>query len=266
MSVTSTQTQPARRSRRVRIPTSVVHAVVTNVEQYRPHVRRITLCSPEFHGWLAGIPDQFITFLFPFGDRKTPVVDRSFDFDNWFAMPEELRPHARNYSVRSWRPDANEIDVDMIVHGDHSQGARWALNAEPGDALAIWGPRTAYYPPPNSAWQLLMADETGLPALSAILDRLDAGVSVRVVAEVDAPQSEYPLESRASVEVTWLHRGSPATGKSDAMIDTVRAIEVPDVVRYAWGGAEFRTMEAIGKYLRREAGFRPGDVSVIGYW
>lgn len=236
------------------------------MEQFRPHVRRITLRSSEFHGWLADVPDQFITFLFPLGDRRRPVVERAFDFDQWFSMPEEQRPHARNYSVRHWRPEAGEIVVDMIVHGGESTGERWALAAEAGDALAIWGPRTAYYPPPHASWQLLMADETGLPALSAILDHLPAGTVARVIAEVDGPESEYPLESAATVDATWLHRGEPAHGKSDAMIEAVRSVNVPPEVRYAWGGGEFRTMEAIGKYLRREAGFRPGDVSVIGYW
>jgi NADPH-dependent ferric siderophore reductase len=37
-------------------------------------------------------------------------------------------------------------------------------------------------------------------------------------------------------------------------------------VRYAWGGGEFRTMNAIGRYLRRECGFRPSDVATVGYW
>ena len=266
MTATLPQTQPVRRPKRAKAPTSVVHAVVTNVVRYRPHVQRITLKSTEFHGWLAEVPDQFITFLFPIDDRKVPVAERTFDFDQWFALPEDGRPHARNYSVRSWRPQVDEIDVDMIVHGPHGQGSRWAMEAEPGDALAIWGPRTAYYPAPNAVWQLLIADETGLPALSAILDHFGPGISVQVIAEVDSPASEYPLDSPAHVTTTWLHRGGPATGKSQALIDAVRTLDIPDEVRYAWGGAEFRTMEAIGKYLRREAGFRPGDVSMIGYW
>ena len=84
MTATAVRSQPARRPNRARIPTSVVHAVVNNVEQYRPHVRRITLSSQ--NGWLADIPDQVITCRFRFDDRKTRDVDRLFDFDKWFQF------------------------------------------------------------------------------------------------------------------------------------------------------------------------------------
>ncbi len=258
--------QPARRPKRVKPETSVIHAEVTRTEQFRPRVKRITLRSDQFHSWLADVPDQFITFLFPLGDSKAPAVGRDFDFDQWFALPEKVRPHARNYTVRSWRPELDEIDVDMILHGDEGKGSIWAMEAEPGDALAIWGPRVAYDPPPNVTWQLLIGDETGLPAIAAILEHLPASCRVQVIAEVDGPESEYPLSSAADFEVAWIHRGDRHAGFSEELIEQVRSVEIPDEVRYAWGGGEFRTMQQIGRHLRRERGFRTSDVTAIGYW
>jgi NADPH-dependent ferric siderophore reductase len=266
MSEAAVAERPARRSRRVRRETSVVYAEVVRVEQYRPRVRRITLRSAEFDGWITDVPDQFITFIFPMGDRKRPAVGRHLDWDDYFKLDESERPHARNYTVRAWRPDVLEVDVDMILHGDEGRGSIWAMEAEPGDALAIWGPRTAYDPPPNVTWQLLFGDETGLPAIAVILEQLPAGSAARVIVEVDGPECIYPLESPADLEVTWLYRGDEHPGKSEALIDAVRAVALPEGVCYAWGGGEFRTMQALGKYLRRECGFRPSDVTAIGYW
>ena len=258
--------RPARRPKRPKPETSIIFATVARVERFRPRVQRITLHSEEFAGFITDVPDQFITFIFPDGDRMKPAIDRGFDWDDYFRMDEATRPHARNYTVRSYRPELNEVDVDVILHGDEGKGSVWAMLAEPGDALAIWGPRVAYNPPPDVEWQLLVGDDVGIPAIAAILEALPAAARVRVVIEVDGPEDEQPLETAAQAEITWLYRSGQPLGESQALIDAVRGVDLPDGVRYAWGGGEFRTMNAIGRYLRRERGFRPSDVTTIGYW
>ena len=35
--------------------------------------------------------------------------------------------------------------------------------------VALWGPRTGFEPAAETDWYLLVADETGLPAVAAIL-------------------------------------------------------------------------------------------------
>jgi NADPH-dependent ferric siderophore reductase len=212
------------------------------------------------------VHDPFITFSFPTGDRTEPAVDRYLSWDRWFAMDEAERPHAHNYTVLHWRPSTSQVVVDMILHGSEWRGSRWAMEAEPGDVLVIWRPRVAYDPPPNVTWQLLVGDDTGLPAIAAILEHLPPATSARVIAEVGGPGDEYPLDSDADVEITWLYRGDRQAVESQALIEAIRALQLPDAVRYAWGGGEFRTMQAVGRYLRRECGFRPSDVATIGYW
>jgi NADPH-dependent ferric siderophore reductase len=261
-------TKPVRRPKRPKRETSIIVATVTRVERFRPRVQRVTLHSPEFAGFITDIPDQFITFIFPFpnGDRTAPAVGRDFDWDDLFGLDEAARPHARNYTVRHYRPELNEVDVDMILHGDEGRGSVWAMEAQPGDVLAIWGPRVVYDPPPGVTWQLLVADDAGIPAIAAILETLPPAMQARVIVEVDGPEDVQPLESRAQVETTWLYRTGRHAGESQALIQAVRDLELPAGVRYAWGGGEYRTMNAIGKYLRREQGFRPSDVATVGYW
>jgi NADPH-dependent ferric siderophore reductase len=262
----SAPVRPTRRPKRPRRETSIIFAKVTRVERFRPRVQRITLHSPEFAGFITDVPDQFITFIFPTGDRTVPAVDRNFDWDDLFGLDQAARPHARNYTVRSYRPELGEVDVDMILHGDEGRGSVWAMGAQPGDALAIWGPRVVYDPPPGATWQLLAADDAGIPAIAAILETLPPAMQARVIIEVDGPEDVQPLESRAQVETTWLYRRGRHAGESQALIQAVRNLQLPEGVRYAWGGGEFRTMNAIGRYLRRECGFRPSDVATVGYW
>ena len=235
-------------------------------EQITPHCLRLTFQSDEFPGWISDVPDQFITFLFPKGDRSLPAVDRDFTWDRWFSLPEDEQPHGRNYTVRAWRPDVNEVDVDMILHDGSTIGTDWAREVLPGEPMVIWGPRQAYDPPPNLEWLLLFGDDTGLPAIAAILEHLDPSVTAEVIIEVDSPADHQLLPERERTTVRWLHRKGGPLGDGTQLMQAVQAIEIPDLVGYAWGGGEQRVSNAIGKYLRRIRGFRASDVCAIGYW
>lgn len=260
-----TSTAPAKR----RKPThalQVIFAEVSAVRRLTPTMARITFTSPEMNGFITDFPDQFATLIFPLEHQTVPQIQRGFTWEEYFAMPEDARPVARNYTVRAFRPERAEIDVDIVLHGDTGFGTRWAGRAKPGDQVAMWGPRVAFNPLPETDWFLLVADETGLPAAGAILESLPASASAWVVIEIDDPVSEQPLSSAASFEVTWLHRNTTTNGES-RLLETVRSLPpFPDGVRYAWGGGEIEIMNAYGKLLRRERGMKTASISAIGYW
>ncbi len=260
---TAVKLSPVRRPKRTRPETAIIFATVTRTERIFPGIQRITFQSAEFDGFITAVPDQFITFIFPDGDRRQPAVSRSFEWEDYFKLEESARPHARNYTVRAYRRDLLEIDVDMILHADDGIGTKWARTTEPGDQLAIWGPRMAFDPPPNAAWFLLVGDEVALPAIASILENLPYSAAARVIVETDGEFDSYPLISEAQVEISRIdHDGK----QGDALIDAVRRVSLPDAVAYAWGGGELRTMQTVGRILRRELGMRAIDVSTIGYW
>jgi NADPH-dependent ferric siderophore reductase len=260
--------RPVKRPKRARPETKVIYASVSASERYRPNIQRVTLISDEFARFICDVPDQFITFIFPMAgaDPTVPAVPRAFTWDDWGRLPADQQPHARNYSVRWYRPESREIVVDMVLHDGRSIGTDWAVAAKPGDQLAIWGPRIAYDPPPNVEWQLLLADHTGLPALAAILESWPPEMRGTAVIEVDRPEDIQPLPTKARSEIIWVFREGAHPGDSDVLETTVRALELPSGIRYAWGGGEHRLMTNLGRYLRRTCGFRPIDVSTIGYW
>jgi NADPH-dependent ferric siderophore reductase len=212
------------------------------------------------------VPDQFITFIFPLQDRKQPAVERDFTWDAWGAMPEAVRPSGKNYTVRHWRPETNEVDVDMVFHEGSTVGTDWARATEPGDRLAIWGPRVAFDPPADTEWLLLFGDDTALPGICVILENLPIHQHARVIVEVDSEADMVPLVESDRIDVTWLFRNGQEPGNKEQLVSAIQALEIPDLPAYAWGGGEVRTMNAIGKYLRRTVGFRPTDVCAVGYW
>src|SRR5690606_21164117 len=91
------------------------------------------------------------------------------------TMPRELWPRLRTYTVRAWDPDALELTLDFVHHGDEGLAGPWAANARPGDELFMLGPGGGYAPDPGADWHLLAGDESALPAIAASLEALPEG-------------------------------------------------------------------------------------------
>jgi NADPH-dependent ferric siderophore reductase len=135
-----------------------------------------------------------------------------------------------------------------------------------GEPVGLWGPRTAWAPPAGTDWYLLTGDETGLPAIAAILESLPAGTSAKVFVETTGTTDRVELPADPSVEVTWIDRGPEPAGTTTLLADAVRTMPWPDGTAYAWGGGESRAMTAIRKYVRHEIGLPRDAVSMTGYW
>jgi len=239
---------------------------VVATAQVTPRVRRITFGGGDLEHFEVAGPDQFITILAPHPHQDEPLIPPGFTWEMWRDMPEDERPISRNYTVRRHRPEQAELDVDFVLHEDGGPLCQWALQAKPGDKVGIWGPRMAYDPPPDVEWQLLVGDETGLPAIAAIFEALPPGARAHAIIEVADAAEEQPLDSAGNVEVTWLHRDGIPAGKADLLLPAVRALTFPEGKVYAWAAGEVRTIVALRRHFRRERGLAREYVSALGYW
>ncbi len=116
------------------------------------------------------------------------------------------------------------------------------------------------------SWLLLVADETALPAVAAILEQLPDGMPALVVAEVDDEGEHQELPVRPGVEVTWLHRLGRQAGTTTALVDAVTASTWPAGPPYVWGGGESHAMTAIRRHVHDERGLDRAHVSLVAYW
>lgn len=234
-----------------------------------PGVRRITFAGEDLATFEPLAPDQFLYLMLPPPGRPELTIGRDFDWASYYLMAEDDRPVGAHYTVRHHRPGDGEIDIDFVLHDDPGAAAAWSQVAAPGDPVALWGPRTAYRPSPEVDGFLLVADETGLPAVAAILEHLVAeGFTgpVRVVAEVASAGEQQPLLAAPTVEVTWLHRGDAPAGTTTGLFDAVSGVVPPGRVPYIWGGGESRTMTRIRKHVRHILGHPRERVSLTPYW
>jgi NADPH-dependent ferric siderophore reductase len=248
-------------------------AEVVRTEQISPKMLRVTFGGPSLAGCTWAGHDHRIKLFLPRAGQTDPIVPEGPDwFAQYRAMPEDIKPPMRTFTIRELRAD--EMDVDMVLHGDIGPAGRWANRAKPGDRVAILGPNALcprvfgyeYRPDADTDWTLLAGDETALPAITAILAALPAGRRALVFLEVDSVAEQRPLPCRGDAVVTWLPRdGAPAVG-GGLLREAIAAAEFPVGRPYAWVAGESKAVVELRRHLVQERGVDKKDVYFSGYW
>lgn len=243
------------------IPTHVTE--VARVERLSARFVRVTLAGG-LDGFRPVGPDQFVYVLLPPPGRSALTVDATFTWTRYEELAEEDRPVGAYYTVREHRPDRGEVDLDVFLHDPAGPGSGWAATTEPGAPAALWGPRTAWQPPPGTQRWLLVVDETGLPALEAVVASRPPELPVTAVIEASDPADLSHLDLDA--EVHLVRRSGAQAGTTDLLVGAVRALDLAPEGLYAWGGAESRAMRDVRRHLRTEVGLAREQVSMTPYW
>ena len=258
--------------------TSIEHELATTAElrtwmtEVR-HVQRLTdnLVEITLGGLgLNGMPtlggDEFFQ-LIPLDPDRPDQITAGMAMSDIQAIPDDERPAGAYYTTRRRRPHAGELDVWVVLH-DHDGGVSgWAAHhAVPGAAVALWGPRRGYEPPPTTTSHLLICDETGLPAALAITEALPADHPVTLIAETIDADHRPPVPARPALDLRWVERGDAAPGTAGALLAAVEGLDMDLTGVYAVGAAESREISAVRRHLRNERGLTAEQVHMTGYW
>lgn len=235
---------------------------VLRAETLTPRMRRFVLGGEEIEGFGEG-PN--IKLLIPPPGLAEPEWPMQAP-DGRPVWPEPAkRPAARTYSVRRYDPRAGELAVDFLLHGQDGPAASWAMRARPGDPIGVGGPGGRALGPARR--YLLAGDQSALPAIAAMLERLPPGAGARAFIEVADRDEEQPLARRAGVEITWLHRNGAEAGRTRLLEQAVRAYPWPgNDGSFAWVAGESSSVRAIRGYLRDELCLDRRQYLAIGYW
>lgn len=239
---------------------------VTTVVDVSPRVRRITLSAPEFASLQRTGADEFFGLLMPPPGREL-VLPTSRDENiraTIAAMPADVRPSLRWYTVRNHRPDMAEVDVDIVIHQGGPGGA-FLQGARPGTVVGYREGCGDWVSPTHAATILLVADETALPAIGAIADDLRRTCTDcrNILAVAEVPDAEHAAPLDAPFPVQWLFRGTDAPGS--LALPTVRALDLP-TLDHAWICGEQGLAAGIRRHLVQERGMARSDILFSGYW
>jgi NADPH-dependent ferric siderophore reductase len=220
---------------------------VRHVERIAPHMIRVT-----FGGDLEGFKslgfDDHVKLFFADGTRNSNG---------------EPQLAGRDYTPRRHDAAANTLEVDFAIH-DAGPATRWAEQAKPGDTLMAGGPRGSFIIPTAFDWHLLIADETGLPAVSRRLAELPAGTKAVVLGEIDGPTDRQTFSSKADVSVTWAYRNGGEAGATSVLTQALRGLSCPKGDFYAWVACESLTAKALRAQLIAEHGANPKWTKAAG--
>ncbi|CAM00631.1 siderophore-interacting protein [Saccharopolyspora erythraea] len=171
----------------------------------------------------------------------------------------------RTYTVRRYDESRCELDVDFVMHGEHGVASNWARNARPGDFLGVMGSggRTCR----AADWYLLVGDETAMPAICAMVERLPVTARGQVFIEVSDAAEQLDIVCPPDLRLTWLHRDGVPAGRSTLLPDAVRELELPgDQDVSAWVSGESTMVRGIRRHLRTDRGLPAQSVLAVGYW
>lgn len=276
---------------------------VKALQRLSPSFLRVTFAGESLANFADNGFDQRFKLIFPAracGFDKMPTSDR------WYselrALPEEDQCGVRTYTVRAVRPEAGEVDVDMVVHEVHAEDAsgpalRWLRDVQLGDELLLLGPDARWEGPhggvdfhaPEGADLLIAGDETAAPAIAAILEDLPITARGKVFIEVPEAADALRLDAPEDVEVVWLPREGavwgdlliPAVTEAARGMDFARTEqfdevtdemiwEAPEAVAqsdaYVWIAAETGVVKTLRFTIRKELGLPKESGAFMGYW
>lgn len=219
----------------------------------------------------------------------------------------------RTYTIRDVRGSGAEttIVVDIALHlvGDQvGPGSSWAAGAAPGDRLVMLAPRRGFpfggieFAPAPGAELLMVADETAVPAVCAVLEQLPDTATGAVFMEVPTPGDVLDVRRPAGVSITWLPRSgaplgqrlhdqvvahlglpgadgevapedvdpdlweTPSYSSSGEEIAPTRAVGHEFDGLYAWIAGESSVVTGLRRHLVNELHIDRGQVAFMGYW
>ncbi|MFC8682265.1 siderophore-interacting protein [Microbacterium ureisolvens] len=257
----------------------LVHLTVLRTERLSSHWLRVTLGGGEIDRFRAMGYDQWFRLFLPLGgdeglERLPAKANKMFGYLKYLRIPDGVRPVMRNYTVRAFRPATEatdaEIDVDFVIHGSAADGtagpaSRWAETCVAGESVVVIDEGLTFNPDRGTDRVVLVADETGVPAVAGICASLPADASGLAIVEVPAADDAIDFPHPAGVDVRWIvrdHGIMPGT----LALEALRDASLPAAPFHAYVVGEQALATEGRRHLVGERGVSKDQVSFCGYW
>lgn len=229
---------------------------VCRVQVLSPAMRRITLAGAELQGFEVSDPASYMKLIFPEPGQTEPVR----------PLPDGPRATSmRTYTPLAVRPDACEVDVDFVLHGE-GPASTWAAQAQVGQVLFLMGPGPGYKVDVEAAEHWLIGDDSALPAFETILARLPATARVRLLIEVADGAEARALAGPAQLSAEWVVRGADNRRAGLTLEQALRQAGPPPADCRIYLACEAAAMRRIRLLLTGELGVARGQIVGRGYW
>lgn len=235
---------------------------VKHVIDITPALRRICFTSP----LLADYPDvsggAHIKIMMPHGEQTVPVLPTLTDKGPRWLVPED-KPLIRTFSVRAFRRNACEIDIDFALHADSGPATRFAQQAQEGDVLAISGPGGPHPMLQPARHYYMAGDLTALPAISAMIEDMPADSDGHIALLVPTSDAIQDLPVPDKVTLTWVIGNS---ADSDKLTVPFLQRGMENINSYFWFGGEENIVVPLRNHVRRNMEVDRTAIYAVPYW
>ena len=105
-------------------------------EYISKNLLRVTVTGEDLVGFPEDQNGTHIKVFFP--NRKNGILQLPYREGETVFWPEH-KPVPRAYSVRKYRSDVNELDIDFVTHGENSLGGGRTLKAKTSSKIGTVG-------------------------------------------------------------------------------------------------------------------------------
>lgn len=228
-----------------------------------PNLIRVVLETDDIEDYAGIQPGVTIKIFFPHPELEEIIYPAWLIVDD---QPEtDLPSMYRTFTLRHIDIEENELWIDFVDHGDIGYASWWAVNAEPGDILAVATKKRETDFKSDKENVVFVADHTGLPLVASLLEKLNKDARGEVVLEVLTEEDILDLEKPSGVNVHWLINPCPGI-ESELEAKTRELSFFPEKSRYAVVVAEFDTVKELRNYFRKELDWALCEVNALAYW
>ncbi|TQF68677.1 siderophore-interacting protein [Rhodococcus spelaei] len=255
-----------------------LRARVLGSKQISPNFVRVTVGGEDLRRLRPMGFDQWFRMFIPAtgatgNELRLPSATSNLWYAQYLATPKSVRPVQRNYTVRAFRTaehatfgqEVPELDIDFAVHGSGA-ASEWANAAAPGHEMALLDEGLIYNPTPDAQWQLLVGDESALPAILGILGSAPADLRAEAYIEIAHADDAQEVAAPAGVNLHWLVRSDPHARPGRLALETVRSARLPDGPSYTFVAGESELSTGLRRHLVNDRHIPKSDIAFTGYW
>ncbi|MCV2401471.1 siderophore-interacting protein [Marinomonas sp. C2222] len=261
---------PVYENVRVEVPLKERLANVVSVVDLSPTLRRVRLQGADLHDFQFDelAPEIHVKLFFPTESQpelRLPKATPDGKSADWSGLKEGLLSPCRNYTIRAFDAEAGTVDIDLVLH-DEGVGGPWAKQAQVGQTLGLFGPRSWKFPPLGAVNYVFFADETSVPALARWLEILPSDAKVEAFIEMPSAESEIPLPHHGGATIHWLQNNDGFYGESLINAANNLSSQALNANTWVWGATEAHAVASLKRFFLQESGVNPSNIDVVAYW
>ena len=229
-----------------------------------PNMIRVTLDCPSLKDIESDRQGAHCKLLFP----RSSISKE--DFCRIISIkPSELtieqRPIRRTYTVRYFRKDNLEMDIDFVNHGDDGPASSWARVARPGNFIGLLGPALPKIKEFYADWYLVAADMSALPVAAATIEAMPKNARGVAIFEITSEEDKQIIKSPPGILFHWIIHPNPHI-PSTAQLSLLKQIEWPSGRVQTCIAGESGLIRQIKNYITNEKNLPKTDTYISGYW